>query len=56
MPGGLRHNADTFPDTGGWKDKGKNATVHLWRKSHWANWMFDVDEIDEVSRAESMPP
>jgi hypothetical protein len=39
VPGGLQHADGTFPDTGGWKDQGKGATVHVWRKSHWANWM-----------------
>ena len=24
-------------------------TVQMWRRSHWANWMFDVDAIDTTS-------
>jgi hypothetical protein len=25
------------------------AVAHVWRRSHWANWMFEVDDIDAAS-------
>ena len=30
-----------------WSAKGKGATVHAFRRSHWASWMFDVEEVGE---------
>jgi hypothetical protein len=26
------------------------AVAHVWRQSHWANWMFEVDDIDAATR------
>ena len=28
----------------------QRAVFQVWRKSHWANWMFEVDEIDQGSQ------
>ena len=26
------------------------SQVHMWRRSHWANWMFDVDSVDVATQ------
>ena len=49
VPAGVEHAAGDFPDTGGWARRGAGATAHVWRRSHWANWMFDVADADEAS-------
>ena len=38
--------AATIPgDIAAWANKGQGATVHAFRRSHWASWMFDVDSV-----------
>ena len=36
-----------------WKAGGRGATVHAFRRSHWASWMFDVDHVATSSSVES---
>jgi|EP01047_Picozoa_sp_COSAG01_P027986 hypothetical protein len=38
----------TFPpslEPSSWTAGGKGATVHAFRRSHWASWMFDVEGV-----------
>eukprot|EP00037_Helgoeca_nana_P024366 m.258539 g.258539 ORF g.258539 m.258539 type:complete len:924 (+) comp26623_c0_seq1:107-2878(+) len=48
VPSGMQLPSDTFPagtDPSKWASGGTGATVHAFRKSHWASWMFDVDSV-----------
>jgi hypothetical protein len=42
-------NSDVAVSPSAWKSGGKGATVHAFRRSHWASWMFDVDEVKKES-------
>jgi hypothetical protein len=46
VPGGMTvNNSDVAVSPSAWKSGGKGATVHAFRRAHWASWMFDVDEV-----------
>jgi hypothetical protein len=48
VPSGMALPADTFPSGAGpseWASHGAGATVHAFRRSHWASWMFDVAAV-----------
>ena len=48
VPSGMELFNSTFPSAlspDKWTAKGEGATVHAFRRSHWASWMFDVDSV-----------
>ena len=48
VPSGMVLPSDTFPAGAAptdWQAKGKGATVQVFRRSHWASWMFDVESV-----------
>ena len=45
VPSGMVISAsDVDVPTSAWTRRGKDATAHVFRRSHWASWMFDVAE------------
>jgi len=44
VPKGMITPSGSLPATGKWTDLGKNnkPITHLWRRSHWSSWMFEV--------------
>mmetsp|Transcript_6753 Transcript_6753/g.20057 ORF Transcript_6753/g.20057 Transcript_6753/m.20057 type:complete len:924 (-) Transcript_6753:1392-4163(-) len=49
VPSGMTLPTGAFPDgagPGNWAKGGSGATVHAFRRSHWASWMFDVASVD----------
>ena len=48
VPRGLIFPNGSLPDMP-WEKKGVGAVAHVWRRSHWANWMFEVADYDAVS-------
>eukprot|EP00035_Acanthoeca_spectabilis_P019901 m.430160 g.430160 ORF g.430160 m.430160 type:complete len:990 (+) comp17121_c0_seq1:2833-5802(+) len=50
VPSGMQLPDAVFPEGAGttnWSLGGAGATVHAFRRSHWASWMFDVDGVTE---------
>eukprot|EP00729_Bicosta_minor_P007358 gene7358-24009_t len=51
LPSGMTWSPGTFPDGVDFSNTSKaeqqRAVFQVWRRSHWANWMFEVDEIDQ---------
>lgn len=45
IPSGL--NAHVLANRTLYKARGAGAQLFAWRKAHWANWVFDVDYIDQ---------
>jgi len=53
VPSGMVWTPGSFPDDIDFANVSKaeqqRAVFQVWRRSHWANWMFEVDEIDASS-------
>jgi hypothetical protein len=56
VPSGMELPNSTFPsglEPRAWSKQGRGATVHAFRRSHWASWMFDVSSVGEDSESQS---
>lgn len=45
IPSGLNFDAEKLPKAKNYTNM-QDAQLFAWRKAHWANWMFDINEFD----------
>eukprot|EP00912_Choanoflagellata_sp_UC4_P000607 UC4_evm1s378 len=50
VPSGMIWPDESFPNGTNFSGYEGKAVLQTWRRSHWSNWMFEIDSINEASQ------